>query len=333
MGSYRTRCGNCTPAAYEAHLKATGGCAKPGPKCTGPTSIKMECSPPSSPPPEDNGLRGWPRQDRRRILHVVYRVGDIEKSMKWYEDCLGMQILRKRDVPDEKYMNVFMGYDYGVTKYDLGAAFGHFGIAVTNVQKALDAIKKKGYKTPAGPTKERNEVCAFLEDPDGYKVKLIQRKNSREPFCQLSYRVADVDRSILFHQDVYGMKLLARKDYPKDKKTFAYVAYDMDETRSTVLEFEYNYGKTDYPKGTGYAQLAIGTEDVYKTAGATELLGGKTVRPPGALPKFNTKIYSNEDLDGWKTVWVDNEDFARELEPASFTHQVKCTTRNDRQHL
>ena len=67
-------------------------------------------------------------------------------------------------------------------------------------------------------------------------------------------------------------------------------------------------------------QLAIGTEDVYKTAGATELLGGKTVRPPGALPKFNTKIYSNEDLDGWKTVgfsscllcWSDNPSLQNE---------------------
>jgi hypothetical protein len=61
---------------------AIGGCAKLGPECTGPTAIKMECSPPSSPLEEDDGLRGWPRQDRRRILHVVYRVGDIEKSIK-----------------------------------------------------------------------------------------------------------------------------------------------------------------------------------------------------------------------------------------------------------
>lgn len=63
-------------------------------------------------------------------------------------------------------------------------------------------IKKMGYKCPAAPINERNVTCAYLEDPDGYKFKLIQRKKSREPFSQVSFRVADVDRSILYHQDV-----------------------------------------------------------------------------------------------------------------------------------
>jgi lactoylglutathione lyase len=221
-----------------------------------------------------------------------------------------------------------------VTKYDIGNAFGHFGISVPNVQKTLDMIKKLGYKCPSAPAKERNDTYAYLEDPDGYKFKLIQRKSSREPFSQVSFRVADVDRSILYHQDAYGMKLLARIDYPSEKKTFAYVAYDMDETRSTVLEFEYNYGQTNYSKGTGYAQLAIGTEDVYKTTSACELIGGgKIVTAPGALPKINTKICAIIDPDGWKTVWVDNNDFAKELEPASFDYQVKCTTNNKKQQL
>lgn len=63
-------------------------------------------------------------------------------------------------------------------------------------------IKKLGHKAPAGPTKEGNNVFAFVEDPDGYKFKLLQRKATREPFCQVSYRVDDVDRAILFYQDV-----------------------------------------------------------------------------------------------------------------------------------
>lgn len=73
----------------------------------------------------------------------------------------------------------------------------------SQVQKSLDNMKKLGYKAPAGPTKDGNNVFAYVDDPDGYKFKFIQRsKSTREPFCQVSYRVADVDRSILFYQDV-----------------------------------------------------------------------------------------------------------------------------------
>ncbi|KAG0611555.1 hypothetical protein M758_7G148800 [Ceratodon purpureus] len=99
----------------------TGGCGYKEPTtCTDPK--KMAC--PSAAPKDTNqdDLKLWPRDDRRRILHAVYRVGDIEKTMKWMQDCLGMQILRKRDVPEEKYMNVFMGY---------GAEDNHFAAELT----------------------------------------------------------------------------------------------------------------------------------------------------------------------------------------------------------
>jgi len=91
-------------------------------------------------------LKRWPRLDKRRLLHIVYRVVDLEKTMDFYVKCLGMTLLRKRDCPDEKYTNAFLGYgaedshcvieltlNYGWDKYQIGTGFGHVGIAVPNV--------------------------------------------------------------------------------------------------------------------------------------------------------------------------------------------------------
>ncbi|GFQ05379.1 probable lactoylglutathione lyase chloroplast [Phtheirospermum japonicum] len=88
----------------------------------------------------------WVKKDKRRMLHVVYRVGDMDRTIKFYTECLGMKLLRKRDIPEERYTNAFLGYgpedshfvveltyNYGVDKYDIGSAFGHFGIAVDDV--------------------------------------------------------------------------------------------------------------------------------------------------------------------------------------------------------
>ncbi|GKV06665.1 hypothetical protein SLEP1_g18526 [Rubroshorea leprosula] len=86
------------------------------------------------------------------------------------------------------------------------------------------------------------------------------------------------------------------------------------EDKNAVLELTYNYGVTDYEKGNAYAQIAIGTDDVYKTAEAIKLVGGKITREPGPLPGINTKITACLDPDGWKTVFVDNIDFLKELE-------------------
>ncbi|XP_039041963.1 probable lactoylglutathione lyase, chloroplastic [Hibiscus syriacus] len=88
----------------------------------------------------------WVKNDNRRMLHVIYRVGDLEKTIKFYTECLGMKVLRKRDIPEEQYSNAFLGYGpedshfaveltykYGVDKYDIGNGFGHFGVAVDDV--------------------------------------------------------------------------------------------------------------------------------------------------------------------------------------------------------
>ncbi|KAL1559838.1 lactoylglutathione lyase [Salvia divinorum] len=270
----------------------------------------------------------WVKQDKRRMLHVVYRVGDMDRTIKFYTECLGMKLLRKRDIPEERYTNAFLGYgpedshfvieltyNYGVDKYDIGSGFGHFGISVEDVAKTVDLIKAKGGKVSRepGPVKGGNTVIAFIEDPDGYKFELLERGPTPEPLCQVMLRVGDLDRAIEFYEKAYGMELLRKRDNPEYKYTIAMLGYG-PEDKNAVMELTYNYGVTEYDKGNAYAQIAIGTDDVYKTAEAVKLSGGKVTREPGPLPGINTKITACLDPDGWKTVFVDNIDFLKELE-------------------
>nr|KYP61644.1 Lactoylglutathione lyase [Cajanus cajan] len=271
----------------------------------------------------------WVKQDNRRMLHVVYRVGDLDRTIKFYTECLGMKLLRKRDIPEERYTNAFLGYgpedshfvieltyNYGVDKYDIGTGFGHFGIAVDDVAKAVELIRAKGGKITRepGPVKGGRSVIAFIEDPDGYKFELIERGPTPEPLCQVMLRVGDLNRSIEFYEKAFGMELLRTRDNPEYKYTIAMLGYG-PEDKSTVLELTYNYGVTEYDKGNAYAQIAIGTDDVYKTAEVIKLAGGgKITREPGPLPGINTKITACLDPDGWKSVFVDNVDFLKELE-------------------
>ncbi|KAK9073156.1 hypothetical protein SSX86_007480 [Deinandra increscens subsp. villosa] len=270
---------------------------------------------------EENAI-DWSSRDKRKMLHVVYRVGDLEKTIKFYTECLGMKVLRQRNIPEERYANAFVGYgpeetnfvieltyNYGVDKYDIGTGFGHFGIAVEDVAKAVDLVKAKGGKV----TKEPSPLIAFIEDPDGYTFKLFESKGHiSEPLCQVMLRVGDIDRSVNFYQKAYGMKLLQKRDEPEYKCTKAIMGY-RSEDESAVLELTYNYGITEYDNGNGYGQIAIGTDDVYKTAQVVKLFGGDIVLQPGPLPVINTKITACLDPDGWKSVFVDNVDFTKEL--------------------
>jgi len=124
-----------------------------------------------------------------RMLHTMLRVGDLDRSVKFYTEVLGMKLLRTTDRPDQKYSLAFVGYDtedkaavieltynYGVDKYDLGSAFGHIALEFRDVAKACAAVKAKGGKVTreAGPVKGGTTVIAFVEDPDGYKIEFIQ---------------------------------------------------------------------------------------------------------------------------------------------------------------
>lgn len=294
----------------------------------------------ASAPETETGLSSehlleWVKTDKRRLLHAVYRVGDLDRTIKFYTECFGMKLLRKRDIPEEKYSNAFLGfgpedshfvveltYNYGVDSYDIGTGFGHFAIATEDIYKLVEDIRAKGGKVTRepGPVKGGKTVIAFVQDPDGYIFELIQRGPTPEPLCQIMLRVGDLDRSIKFYEKALGMKLLRTSDNSAYKYTIAMLGY-AEEHQTTVLELTYNYGVTEYTKGTAYAQVAISTDDVYKSAAAVKLaieeLGGKITRQPGPIPGINTKITSFLDPDGWKVVLVDNSDFLKELEHAA----------------
>jgi len=125
-----------------------------------------------------------------RIMHTMLRVGDLDRSVKFYTEVLGMKLLRTTDRPEQKYSLAFVGYDdedrsavleltynYGVKEYDLGSAYGHVAIAVPDPYEACAAIKRQGgtVTREPGPVKGGTTVIAFVQDPDGYKIELIQR--------------------------------------------------------------------------------------------------------------------------------------------------------------
>ncbi|HMA32355.1 MAG TPA: lactoylglutathione lyase [Casimicrobiaceae bacterium] len=126
-----------------------------------------------------------------RILHTMLRVGDLQRSIDFYTDVLGMQVLRTTDRPDQKYTLAFVGYgdersnavleltyNYGVDRYDLGSGYGHIAIQVDDAKAACDAVRAKGgtVSRDAGPVKGGTTVIAFVQDPDGYKIELIERR-------------------------------------------------------------------------------------------------------------------------------------------------------------
>jgi len=126
-----------------------------------------------------------------RILHTMLRVGDLQRSVKFYTEALGMKLLRSTDRPEQKYSLAFVGYDaeersavleltynYGVAKYELGGAFGHVAVGVPDVKGACDKVRSLGGKVTRepGPVKGGTSVIAFVEDPDGYKIEFIESR-------------------------------------------------------------------------------------------------------------------------------------------------------------
>lgn len=127
-----------------------------------------------------------------RMLHTMLRVGDLDRSIAFYTQVLGMKALRRTDYPEGKFTLAFVGYgdesdhtvlelthNWDTPSYDLGNGFGHIAIEVDDAYAACEAVKKLGGKVTreAGPMKHGTTVIAFVEDPDGYKVEFIQKKS------------------------------------------------------------------------------------------------------------------------------------------------------------
>ena len=126
-----------------------------------------------------------------RILHTMIRVGDLDRSLAFYTEVLGMRVLRRTDYPEGRFTLAFVGYweesqgavieltfNWDTSAYELGNGFGHIALEVPDAYAACAEIKKRGGRVTreAGPMKHGTTVIAFVEDPDGYKIELIERK-------------------------------------------------------------------------------------------------------------------------------------------------------------
>lgn len=130
-----------------------------------------------------------------RLLHTMLRVGDLDRSLAFYTEVLGMRLLRRNDYPDGKFTLAFVGYqdesegavielthNWDTSSYDLGNGYGHVALEVADAYEACARIKEKGGKVTreAGPMMHGQTIIAFVEDPDGYKIELIQSKGRQD---------------------------------------------------------------------------------------------------------------------------------------------------------
>ena len=130
-----------------------------------------------------------------RLLHTMLRVGDLDRSIAFYTEVLGMRLLRRHDYQEGKFTLAFVGFqdeaegavielthNWGVESYELGNGYGHIALEVPDAYAACEAIKARGGKVTreAGPMKHGSTVIAFVEDPDGYKIELIQSKGRKD---------------------------------------------------------------------------------------------------------------------------------------------------------
>lgn len=127
-----------------------------------------------------------------RILHSMLRVGDLDRSLRFYTEVLDMRVLRRSDYPDGRFTLAFVGYqdesegavlelthNWDTSSYELGTAYGHIALEVDDAAAACARVEARGGKVvrPAGPMKHGTTVIAFVEDPDGYKIEFIQKKS------------------------------------------------------------------------------------------------------------------------------------------------------------
>jgi lactoylglutathione lyase len=203
------------------------------------------------------------------MLHFVYRVGDLART-RLFLSTLGLRVLRERDVPSEKYTNVFFGagsesnaehcsleltYNYGREAYNVGTGLGHIGVAVSDVRSTCEELRRKGFRVvrEPGPVADGKSYMAFVEDPTGYRFELLQRVQ-RDPVCQVTLRVTDLDNSLKFYSAL-GFHEVRRRSSESGRYTNVKLGYGPEED-STMLQLTHNWDRDPsdaYDAGDGWA--------------------------------------------------------------------------------
>ncbi|PON82593.1 Glyoxalase I [Trema orientale] len=287
-------------------------------------------------------LLKWPKKDERCILYVAYHVGHLDRTINFYTEAIGMKLLSRKDVPEEKHSYAFLGFgpeanqfviklkfDYGVNNSCdiIRTGFGHLGLETPDVHKMVENIRGKGGDIVKEPTLFEMDGSdysgAIVKDPDGCTFELIQSDSisgsspsPAPPLNHVMLFVADLDRSIQFYEKALGMKLLKKIiGNSEHEATVATIGYE--DEKSTIIELNHMCAGPQYTNENSNAQVAIGTNDVCKSALAVNLvtqeLGGKITRPPGPLPVTKTNVATFIDPDGWEIVLIDNGDFLKEM--------------------
>ncbi|KAI6687520.1 hypothetical protein NL676_024348 [Syzygium grande] len=164
----------------------------------------------------DNILE-WVKNDTHRFLNAVIRVGDLNRTVEFYKECFGMQLLSQKDFPEKKYTKAIVGfgpqeshfvleliYIYGVEKYEVGTAWAHFGIAAEDIYPIVEKVRQAGgvVTREPGTNEGGSQVYAFVEDPNGYSFELLQRGPTPQRLNHFMLQVTDLDRSTSFYEKV-----------------------------------------------------------------------------------------------------------------------------------
>jgi len=223
-----------------------------------------------------------------KINHVSYRVLDIEKSLNFYRNVLGMKLLKRKinetfsvyvlgfaekleDLGEEGTITLLRNHDQ-TEAYDLGEGYGHVAIGSPDIYKLAEEIKQAGGNVTRepGPVKGGKTEIAFVTDPDGYKIELIQRDPSewKAKLLHCMLRVDDLEETQTFYEKAFGMKRLRCSDNEEYKYSLGFQGFE-EEKKATVFEWTKNWDRKGYEKGNGYAYSGILVDDMDK---ATEML-------------------------------------------------------------
>jgi lactoylglutathione lyase len=251
--------------------------------------------------------------------HVAYRVKDLQQNIEFFQKFFGCNVIRQVDKENETTAIInFEKDDKSTTsialtaskpakEYNLGTGYGHLAFLAPDIYETCKSIEEKGGNVvrKPGPVKGGKTVIAFVLDPDGKKVELIQQEGWKCKFLHLMIRVGDLEKSIAFYSNLLGMKELRRSENKEYKYTLAFLGYG-DEQNNTVIELTYNWGVSSYELGDSFQRIGIAVnEDVNDLLKEFEKNSSDSIvsKPSKDQPYLVVK-----DPDGYEVALVNEKD-------------------------